>query len=126
MKRVRSIAWTMATAAAAATPLGFVLLRPVLHPTTDGMTDKRIEAERWLLLDAARELPWWLGWAPAMRHDAVSGEWLARHAALDRSEFECEGLAKGTVSVLQYERSPTNSPIADDRVQRTTPTSANQ
>jgi len=66
----------LTTAAAA---LGSGWLRPALHPATKTMTDTRLEAERWLLFDAAREMPWWLGWAPAIRHKAISEEWYSRN-----------------------------------------------
>ncbi|MGP1273730.1 MAG: hypothetical protein ACTS22_10390 [Phycisphaerales bacterium] len=82
MKRVARVAWMMATVNAAAATLGLSLLGFLLHPATEGMTNTRIEAERWLLLDAARGLPWWLGWVPAMRHEAISTEWYLRHPGL--------------------------------------------
>jgi hypothetical protein len=78
MKRITKMACMILSTAAAAAALGSAWLRPALHPATEAMTDTRLEAERWLLFDAARELPWWLGWGPAIRHKAVSEEWYSR------------------------------------------------
>lgn len=42
MKRVARIAWTMMTAAAAATTLSLGGLRPILNPATECMINTRI------------------------------------------------------------------------------------
>lgn len=88
MKRVTRVAWTTATVIAVAASLGVAVLGPLLHPATEDMSNTRIDAERWLLFDAARELPWWLGWMPAMRHEAISREWYLRQPHLNERHAE--------------------------------------
>ncbi|MEM7630075.1 MAG: hypothetical protein AAF356_11765 [Planctomycetota bacterium] len=55
------------------------VLTPIFRPQTASMTNARLAAESYLLVDAARTLPWWLGWAPALRHEALSEAWARRH-----------------------------------------------
>ena len=59
-----------------------------VQPDLSEATDAELTRESWAMLEQSRSGPWYIGWAPAVRHDRVHQEILHRARAADHLSHE--------------------------------------